>query len=138
MNFYQLLQQLEDRLGYHQLPLNPGASGIRDIFDGTPLHHDWMVQLVRAVYAENRCRALTDPVQRAETFKALAGLRQQALRATSTDIELRALVEETGEVMNEIFVEITVKTAPSDATKIPVSADIIPFESARRRLKSSA
>lgn len=135
MNFYQLLQQLEDRLGYHQLPLSPGATGIRDIFDGTPLHHDWMVQLVRAMYAENGCRNLTDPVQRAQTFKALAVLRQQALRASATDIELRTLVEEIGEMLNEIFTEVSIKTTPAASPEIPASADIISFESARRRLK---
>jgi hypothetical protein len=135
MNFYQLLQQLEDRLGYHQLPLSPGATGIRDIFDGTPLHHDWMVQLVRAIYAENGCRNLTDPVQRPQTFKALAVLRQQALRASATDIELRTLVEEIGEILNEIFTELAVKAAPVAPTDAPASADIISFESARRRPK---
>ena len=135
MNFYQLLQQLEDRLGYHQLPLSPGATGIRDIFDGTPLHHDWMVQLVRAIYAENSCRNLTDPVQRAKTFKALAVLRQQALRAAATDIELRTLVEEIGEILNEIFTELTVKAAPATPADTPAGANIISFESARRRLK---
>ena len=138
MNFYQLLQQLEDRLGYHQLPLNPGATGIRDIFDGTPLHHDWMVQLVRTIYAENGCRSPTDPVQRRQTFKALAVLRQQALRAAATDIELRTLVEEIGEMINEIFVETVAKAAPTVPTGTPTSANIIPFKSARRRLKSSA
>lgn len=136
MNFYQLLQQIEDRLGYHQLPLNPGATGIRDIFDGTPLHHDWMVQLVRAIYAENGCRRLTDPVQRMQSFKALAVLRQQALRASATDIELRTLVEEIGEMLNEIFAEVASKATPAASADAPASADIISFESARRRLKS--
>ncbi len=138
MNFYQLLQQLEDRLGYHQLPLNPGASGIRDIFDGTPLHHDWTVRLVRAIYAENGCRGLTDPVRRTQTFKALAVLRQQALRATATDIELRTLVEEIGETLNAIFAQPAVETAPTVPAETPTSADIIPFKSARPRRKSSA
>jgi len=135
VNYYQLLQHLEERLGYHQLPLNPAATTLRDLFDGTPLHHDWMVQLVRAVYAENGCRNLTDPVQRAQTFKALAVLRQQALRANATDIELRTLVEEIGEILNEIFTELAVKAAPTASTDAPASADIISFESARRRLK---
>jgi len=137
MNFYQLLQQLEDRLGYHQLPLNPGATGIRDIFDGTPLHHDWMVQLVRAIYAENSCRGLTDPAQRTETFKALAALRRQALRATTTDVELRTLVEETGEAVNEIFADSAVDS-PQAASGAATGAEIIPFRTRRRRLRSSA
>jgi hypothetical protein len=137
MNCYQLLQPLEDRLGYHQLPLNPGATGIRDVFEGAPLHHDWMVQLVRAIYAENRCLGLTDPVHRSETFKALAALRRQALHATTTDVELRALVEETGEAVNEIFPD-TAADAPRAASGAPRGAEIIPFRAGRRRLRSSA
>ena len=137
MNFYQLLQQLEDRLGYHQLPLNPGATGIRDVLEGAPLHHDWMVQLVRAIYAENRCRGLSDPVLRAQTFKALAALRQQALRAMTTDVELRALVEEIGESVNGIFPETAAGPIPVPPAA-PAGAEIIPFRTARRRLRSLA
>lgn len=137
MNFYQLLQQLEDRLGYHQLPLNPGATGIRDVLEGAPLHHDWMVQLVRAIYAENRCRGLSDPVQRAQTFKALAALRQQALRAMTTDVELRALVEEIGESVNGIFPDTAADPTPAPPAA-PAGAEIIPFRTARRRLRSLA
>lgn len=133
MNFFQLLQHLEERLGYHQLPLNPGATGLRDLFEGTPLHHDWMIQFVRAVYAENRCQRLTDPVNRAETFKALAVLRQQALKASATDVDLRALVEEVGEAVNVVFADnaagITPPTAPTGG------AEIIPFRG-RRRLRA--
>ncbi len=132
MNYYQLLQHLEERLGYHQLPLNPAATGLRDIFDGTPLHHDWITQFVRAVYADNRCQRLTDPVTLADTFKALAVLRQQALKASATDVDLRALVEETGEAVNAAFVDAAAGVAPPPA---PANrgAEIIPFRGRRRR-----
>lgn len=130
MNYYQLLQHLEERLGYHQLPLNPGATSLRDLFEGTPLHHDWMTQFVRAVYAENRCQRLADPVTLAETFKALAVLRQQALKASATDVDLRALVEEVGEAVNAIFADSAAATTqPSSPTG---GAEIIPFRGRRR------
>ncbi len=133
MNFYQLLQHFEERLGYHQLPLNPGATGLRDLFEGTPLHHDWMTQFVRAVYSDNRCQRLTDPVTLAETFKALAMLRQQALKASATDVDLRTLVEEVGEAVNAIFADnATATTQPSSPTG---GAEIIPFRG-RRRLRA--
>ncbi len=134
MNYFQLMQHLEERLGYHQLPLNPAATGLRDLFEGTPLHHDWMTQFVRAVYAENRCQRLTDPVTLAETFKALAVLRQQALKASATDVDLRALVEEVGEAVNIIFaVNASTTTPPSAPTG--GGAEIIPFRG-RRRLRA--
>ncbi len=134
MNYYQLLQHLEERLGYHQLPLNPAATTLRDLFEGTPLHHDWITQFVRAVYAENRCQRLTDPVTLAETFKALAVLRQQALKASATDVDLRALVEEVGEAVNTVFADSAKTTTPPSA---PTSggAEIIPFRG-RRRLRA--
>jgi hypothetical protein len=132
MNFLELLQRLEERLGYHQLPLNPGASGLRDLFDGTPLHHEWMTQFVRAVHAANRCQRLTDPVTRADTFRALAALRQQALKAAATDVDLRMLVEEVGEAVNVIFPEGATDTTPPPAAPAG-GAEIIPFRGRRRR-----
>lgn len=137
MNFYRLLQDLEERLGYHQLPLNAGASGLRDILDGTPLHHEWMVRFVRAIYAENRCRKLDDPVSPAETFKSLADLRGHALRAANTDVDLHGLVEDIGEALKEIFAEDSSKTTTAARPETSADAEIIPFES-RRRLKTSA
>lgn len=134
MNFFQLLQHFEERLGYHQLPLNPAATSLRDLFEGTPLHHEWMTQFVRAVYADNRCQRLTDPVTLAETFKALAVLRQQALKASATDVDLRALVEEVGEAVNAIFADNTLATNPS-TTPAGGGAEIIPFRG-RRRLRA--
>ncbi len=135
MNFLQLLQHLEERLGYHQVPLNPGATGLRDLFEGSPLHHDWMVQLVRTIYAENRCQRLIDPVARAETFKALETLRFQALRAAGTDIDLRAFIEETGEAVNAVFADGATDTAPTEPPPASSGAEIIPFRG-RRRLRA--
>ena len=49
MNFKELLSHLEERLGYHQFPVNPAATNIKDVFEGSPLHHDIMTRLVRAL-----------------------------------------------------------------------------------------
>jgi len=132
MTYLQLMQHLEERLGYHQLPLNPGATGLRDLFEGTPLHQDWITQFVRAVYTDNRCQRLTDDVTLANTFQALAVLRQQALKASATDVDLRALVEEVGEAVNAVFAGHADAVSPSTAP-VGGGAEIIPFRGRRRR-----
>lgn len=94
MNFLGLLAHLEEHLGSHQLPLNPRASGLRDLFDGIGLHHPLMQKVVRAIYEQNGCRRLTDPVDRHATLNALGPIRLEMLRAHSTDVDLYRLLEE--------------------------------------------
>ncbi|GAB4513507.1 MAG: hypothetical protein Tsb0026_18290 [Sulfuricaulis sp.] len=139
MNFKELLEQLEERLGYHQFPVNPAATNIKDIFDGSPLHHDMMTRLVRAVYVSNACRRLTDPVNLEKTLLALTPIRQEALRAARTDVDLYRVLDELGTALNKIFVEsIDVKKVASPVLRR--TAEIIPLSAYRhlRRLKSSA
>lgn len=138
MNFKELLEQLEEHLGYHQFPVNPAASNIKEVFDGSPLHHDMMTCVVRAVYVCNACRRLTDPVSAENTFHAIAPIRQEILRAARTDVDLYRALDELGAALNKIFSE------PVPPRKTPVagqrSAEIIPLSAYRRqrRLKSSA
>ena len=139
MNFKELLAQLEERLGYHQFPVNPAATNIKNVFDGSPLHHDMMTRLVRAVYVSNACRHLADPVNLDKTLKALAPIRQEALRATAADVDIYRLLDEMGVALNEIFAEgkaVEKKPAPPARR----TAEIIPLGPYRRqrRLKSSA
>lgn len=103
MNFTELMQQLEQHLGYHQIPLNPAARGIKDIFEGSPLHHDLVTRLAKAIYTENRCRRLGDPVTREATFNALSPIRLETLRSASTDIDLFHFVENFGDAIEKIF-----------------------------------
>src|SRR3972149_1115950 len=77
VNFKELLSQLEERLGSHQFPVNPAATNIKNIFEGSPLHHDTMTGLARAIYVSNACRRLTDPVTLDKTLQALAPIRQE-------------------------------------------------------------
>jgi hypothetical protein len=139
MNFKELLEQLEEHLGFHQFPVNPAATNIKDVFEGTPLHHDLMTRLVRAVYVSNACRRLTDPVNLDKTFQALTPIRQEILRAARTDVDLYRVLDELGAALNNIFAESLVarKTA---GPVIRRTAEIIPLSAYRhlRRLKTSA
>ena len=139
MNFKELLEQLEERLGYHQFPVNPAATNIKDVFEGSPLHHDMMIRLARAIYVSNACRRLTDPVNLDKTLQALAPIRQEALRSSMADVDLYRVLDELGVALNEIFVESNTsdKSAPSQTRRTAV---IIPLAAYRRQrhLKSSA
>lgn len=138
MIFKDLLAQLEEHLGYHQFPVNPAAANIKEVFDGSPLHHDLMTRLVRAIYVSNACRRLTDPVSLDNTLRALAPIRLETLRAARTDVDLYRMLDELGAAFNKIFSEPAVpRKAPAPAQR---SAEIIPLSAYRRqrRLKSSA
>ena len=139
MNFKELLAQLEERLGYHQFPVNPAATNIKNIFEGGPLHHDMMTGLARAIYVSNACRRLTDPVNLEKTLQALAPIRQEALRSAAADVDLYRLLDELGAALTEIF---AVNTAPGKTSPPPIrkTAEIIPLAAYRRqrRLKSLA
>ncbi|MCR4302406.1 MAG: hypothetical protein NUV51_12415 [Sulfuricaulis sp.] len=139
MNFKELLEQLEERMGYHQFPVNPAATNIKDVFEGSPLHHDIMTRLVRAIFVSNACRRLTDPVNLDRTLLALTPIRQEVLRAAHTDVDLYRVLDELGAALGKIFSEskpVIKVVAPA----IRRTAEIIPLSAYRhlRRLKSSA
>ena len=139
MNFKELLAQLEEHLGYHQFPVNPAATHIKDVFDSSPLHHDMMTRLVRTIYVSNACRRLTDPVTLDKTLAALTPIRLEALRSATTDVDLYRLLDELGASLGEIFAE-NVHVEKPPATPARRTAEIIPLAAYRmqRRLKSSA
>ena len=103
MTFLELLQQLEGQLGYHQLPLNSAATTLKDLFESSPLHHDFAKRLAQSIYTGNRCLSLTDNVERAATFDAVAPLRLEALRHHRTDVDLVRTIEELCVAINTIF-----------------------------------
>lgn len=143
MNFREFMQQLEKHLGYHQIPLNPAARGIKDIFEGSPLHHDLVTRLVKAIYTENHCRHLGDAVTREASFNALSPIRLETLRSTSTDVDLFHLVEEFGVAIEKIFTGSAVRhpgAAEPVQTREKPEAEIISLQTflRGRRLKSWA
>ncbi|HEX9812644.1 MAG TPA: hypothetical protein VGA88_11260 [Burkholderiales bacterium] len=136
MNYLELLQQLEAHLGYHQLPLNPAATAIKDLFESSPLHHDFSKRLAQSIYSGNRCRSLTDDVERAATFDAVAPLRLEALRHNRTDVDLVRTIEELCVALNTIFGDGEAAPKRSPPTESGQVIDITPFR--RRRARSRA
>jgi hypothetical protein len=139
MKFIELMAQLEEHLGYHQFPVNPAATNIKNIFEGSPLHHDMMTGLARAIYVSNACRRLTDPVNLEKTLLALTPIRQQALRSAAADVDIYRLLDEMGIALNEIFADNNISIKPV-AAPVRRTAVIIPLAPYRRQrqLKSSA
>ena len=139
MNFKELLEQLEERMGYHQFPVNPAATNIKDVFEGSPLHHDIITRLVRAIYVSNTCRRLIDSVNLDKTLLALTPIRQEVLRAARTDVDLYRVLDELGAALSKIFTDST-PVLKAVAPVIRHTAEIIPLSAYRhlRKLKSSA
>jgi hypothetical protein len=135
MNFRELLAHLEERLGNHQLPLNPRATSLRDLFDGIGLHHPLMQKVVRAIYEQNRCRRLDDPVDRMITLNTLGPIRLEMLRAHSTDIDLYRLLEDLCVAVTDAFA--VDKPLPATTPTKP-GAQVIPLETFRRRRRLNA
>jgi len=137
MTLIELLRRLEAQLGYVHLPLNPHAKGIKDVFESSPLHHDFMKRLVQAICTANGCGQLHDPVDRTKTFEAVAPLRLEVLRSDRTDIDLYRLTEETCAALDCAFGPVDPPPAPR--TKPEVYGQVIHLSGfRRRRLKSLA
>ena len=103
LTFAQFVRHLERRLGHHQLPLNPSATGIQDLFETCAVHHELMMRLVREVYKKNKCEKLSDAVTRSPTFDAVAPIRLEILRAPHTDIDLFNLMEDLCAAISTAF-----------------------------------
>jgi hypothetical protein len=134
MNFRELLQDLEHRLGFHQLPLNRAARGLKDLFDGIPLHNDLMRRIVRAIYEANGCRTLEDPVARLPTLNAIGPIRLATLRAASTDVDTCRLLDELCEALAAALTEGHTK-AVSAPVAASAGAQVIALDPARRRAR---
>lgn len=93
MNFRELLELLSQRIGHHQIPLNPAASELRGLIDSGAVHYELITQIVTALYTGNRCRRLKDPVTQDASFEALEPIRLAVLRAPGTDVDSHALME---------------------------------------------
>lgn len=133
MNFLELLQELEARLGYHHVPLNPTARSLKDLFECSPIHPELVVRLAQAIHAQNGCRSLHDPVERHATFDAFAPIRMQALNAKHTDIDTYRLIDELATAIERAF-RVPGETSERVAIAAPPrkSAEIIPIAPFRR------
>lgn len=137
MTFIELLRKLEARLGYHQFPLNPGAKGLKDLFECSPLHHELMVRLAQSIFVANGCKRLTDTVGREATLDAVAPIRVQVLRSERTDVDLYRLIEELCAALAAVFGDSARPQTPAAARPTAQIISFAPFR-ASRRLKTSA
>lgn len=133
MTFQELLLELEHRLGYHQLPVNAMARGIRDVFESSPVHQELMTELVRAIYAENRCSKLSDPVTRDETFAAFAPIRLATLRSERCDVDTHHLLEELCVAFEQVFRFDEPRIDALHTTRRAPSAQVVGFDAFQRR-----
>ena len=133
MNFRELIETLSQRIGYHQIPVNAGVSGIRGLIDSSAVHYELITQIVTAIYTGNRCRHLKDPVTRDATFEALEPIRTVIARSPKTDVDVFALME-------AVCSEVARAFQPRQAGSVTVvtgeirNTQLLPF---RTRLKAS-
>lgn len=145
MTFKEFVDKLEQRLGYHQIPFNPDATRIQDVLDSSPVHGDLVVRVLRAIYKQNGCQSLLHPVTQEKIDHALVPIRLDVLRSKKSDIYAVQLMDELCHAVKSI----TAHTKDSPINELPIphnrrsnsvkkAAQIIPFNTYRRRLKSWA
>ncbi|MEE8388929.1 MAG: hypothetical protein V3R65_10160 [Acidiferrobacterales bacterium] len=135
MTFKQLIEYLENQLGYHQMPVDPRAQGLRDLFESCPLHDRLTKQLARGIFKRNRCQRVSDPVYQDKTEAVLTEIRNYVHQGKDTDIDRFNYIEDFCQAVHEFFTAGNApqnETTPSSADT-PVSAQIIDFDRYRLR-----
>jgi len=138
MIFLDLLKQLEHRLGYHQLPVNPNAKELAEIFDSSPVHGDLTIRVVHEIYKINRCQKITDDVDHTETNNALVPVRLGILRSQKTDVDAFLFMDDLCHAVKDILLQdddIVEDTDPEPDTAVHSKAMVIDLAQYRHRLK---
>jgi len=87
VTFIELMQKLEQELGYHQWPVNPVARELRDIFDNSPVNGELAIKVMRGLYKSNGCQKPADDVSLDRCNDALVPIRLELIRSKQTDID---------------------------------------------------
>lgn len=135
MTFLQLMQLLERRLGYHQLPVNADAIHVRDIFESCPVHHDLATRLLREIYRANRCQRTADLVARDATIGAILPIRAEVLKAPHTDVDMFRFLETFCEAVDQFLQPALLEDKRVIEQPASGGSNVIPFERFRQRLK---
>lgn len=141
MKFLDLLKQLEHRLGYHCLPVNPNAKELSEIFDNTPVHGDLTIRVVHEIYKINGCQKLTDVVDHAKTNSALIPVRLGILRSQKTDVDAFLFMDDLCHAVKDILLQGNGTDENTDAkidTVTNKKATVIDLAQYRHRFKSWA
>ena len=103
MKFNLFVQALEKRLGNHHIPINQDAVLLQDLFANSPVHAEFVTNLIRTIYKKNSCQNLESPITKSVTNQALAKSRLSALRANHTDIDTYNFIEDMCLAVDAIF-----------------------------------
>ena len=85
VGFRNYFEQLEEHLGALLVPIQPRATGPRQIVTAEALHADLARRAAVEVYRENQCRGMESPVRLFPTLDALGRLRFKAEDSNTAD-----------------------------------------------------
>jgi hypothetical protein len=97
VGFRNYFEQLEAHLGAVLVPIQPRATGPRQIVTSEALHADLARKAAVEVYRENHCRGMESPVRLFPTLDALGRLRFKAEESNTTDQASIEFLESLGE-----------------------------------------
>ena len=103
VGFRNYFEQLEEHLGALLVPIQPRATGPRQIVTAEALHPDLARRAAVEVYRENQCRGMESPVRLFPTLDALGRLRFKAEDSKTTDQASVEFLESLGEATLSIL-----------------------------------
>ena len=103
VGFRNYFEQLEEYLGALLVPIEPKATGPRQIVTSEALHADLARRAAVGVYRENQCRGMQSPVRLFPTLDALGRLRFNAEDSNTTDQPSVEFLESLGEATLSIL-----------------------------------
>jgi hypothetical protein len=107
MKFNLFVQALEKRLGNHHIPINRDAVLLQDLFGNSPVHAEFVTNLIRTIYKKNSCQTLASPITKTITNNTLAESRLSALRANHTDIDTYNFIDDMCLAVDAIFKNVS-------------------------------
>ena len=103
VGFRNYFEQLEEYLGALLVPIQPRATGPRQIVTAEALHADLTRRAAVEVYRENQCRGMESPVRLFPTLDALGRLRFKAEDSNTADQASVEFLESLGEATLSIL-----------------------------------
>jgi len=103
VGFRNYFEQLEEHLGALLVPIQPRATGPRQIVTAEALHADLARRVAFEVYRENQCRGMESLVRLFPTLDALGRLRLKAEDSNTADQASVEFLESLGEVTLSIL-----------------------------------
>ena len=103
VGFRNYFEQLEEHLGGLLVPIEPRATGPRQIVTAEALYTDLARRAALEVYRENQCRGMESPVRLFPTLDALGRLRLKAEDSNTADQASVEFLESLGKATLSIL-----------------------------------